>query len=68
MDTKFDGVSFNILTRNFVNVCFLSITKKMEYYKRLYKLLFYLFNGLNFDLFLFSRELRLKIIRVIKMY
>jgi len=67
MDTKFGGVSFNILTRNFVNICFFTITKKMGYYKKLSKLLFYLFKSLNFDLFLFSRGLRLKNIRVIKM-
>jgi len=57
------------LTRNFVNICFFTITKKkMEYYKKLSKFLFYLFNSFNFDLFLFSRGLRLKNIRVIKMY
>jgi len=52
MDTKFGGVSFNILTINFVNIWFFTITKMMEYCKPLSNLLFYLYRYLNFDLFL----------------
>jgi len=42
-------VSFIILTRNFLHICFGTGTKKIEYFSKMSDLLFYLFKCLKFS-------------------
>jgi hypothetical protein len=53
-------VSFIILTRNFLHICFGTGTKKIEYFSKMSDLLFYLFKCLKFSWLYFCKSCTIK--------